>query len=117
MKAVGWIDLNTSTDFHVISDDGIGISLSTTGSGFNGSNWLGGYFNPNNQINAWFNQAATNYTFNSPSGSYRIEIDYYQFNGLSVFWFYTPNAINYYHPALPPNNVMPSVEIRQFTTI
>ena len=108
IKMVGWADMNQSTTFYITGDDGVAVSMTNYGNSFNGSSWLGGTAPPDNMLNAWHTQGATIYNYLHASGSYRLEINYYEDGGLSAFWLYTTLLINYYHASLPPNNVVPS---------
>ncbi len=117
IKAVGWEDTNISTTFYTIVDDGVGISMGTTGPAFNGSSFLGGLTPPNNRIVAWHQGGATQYTFLSPRGTQRLEIDYYQWGGAWILYFGANNIVNYYHASLPPNNVVPTNILGTFSQV
>ena len=117
VKVVGWADSNTTTTYTVSRDDGMGVSMSDNGPAFNGSTWLGGSNPPNNGRAAWFEQGNTAYYFNHQSGGYRIEVDYYEGWGASFFQLYTNKLINYFHAALPPNNVVPTYTSGTFSVV
>lgn len=108
IKTLGWVDMNTSTNFILDTDDGITASMTNNGPAFNGSTWLGGKVSPNNEINAWFQQGLTQYSFSHPSGTYRFESDYYEAGGGSYYLLATNQFANYYHASLPPNNAVPT---------
>lgn len=117
IKAVGWEDVNVSTVFVTTADDGVAISMGTRGPAFNGTDFLGGTTPPNNRLNAWHQESATEYTFFSPRGTQRLEVDYYNWGGAWYFYFGAFNIANYYHPALPPNNVVPTSVLGIFSQV
>ena len=109
MKMVGWTDMNVSSTFIFYSDDGLAVSIGNGGTAFNGSTWLGGTSNLHNQINAWFLQPVNvGYSFTHSAGTFRFESDYYEDGGAALYWQLTNTLVNYYHAALPPNNVIPT---------
>ena len=108
MKAIGFAEVNSPTTFYVLTDDGYGVGYSTTGGSL--IPWLGGTSNPNNIVNSWESQGATQYSGSiSTDGVYRIELDYTNQGGPGYDGFWSSNPINYYSPSNPPNGVMPSV--------
>lgn len=109
LKAVGWVNLNVTTSFTATVNDGIGLGSSTTAlTPFNGSDWLGGGYNPDNLLNTWVNpQLDTSYNLPfMPLGITRLEVDYYQFNSNATLQISTGANVAYYHPALPPNGII-----------
>ena len=108
MKAIGFAEVDSPTTFYVLTDDGYGVGYSTTGGSL--IPWLGGTSNPNNIVNSWESQGATQYSGSiSTDGVYRIELDYTNQGGPGYDGFWSSNSINYYSPSNPPNGVMPSV--------
>ena len=117
IKAIGWIDMNQSTNFGVVTDDGLAISTAPNGPAFNGSSWLGGTVPPDNQINAWYPQGAKEYYSTLSTGSLRVEIDNYEFYGSSVFYVVTNLSATFYHASLPPENIIPTNVLGTFSTV
>ncbi len=113
MKAVGFAQLNSPTTFYVLTDDGMGIGYNGSVTGM--SPWLGGTSssdNPNNLINSWISQGATQYsgTINTV-GTFRLEIDYTNQGGPGYDGFWSNNAVNYYSPTYPTNGIVPTETI------
>ena len=111
MKAIGFAVVNSPTTIYGLSDDGMGIGYSNSGGAL--IPWLGGSStsnNPNNIINAWVPEGATQYSGTiTTDGSYRLEIDYTNQGGPGEDAVWSNNSIDYYSPSQPPNGIMPSV--------
>ncbi len=111
MKAIGFVVVNSPTTIYGETDDGMGIGYSSGGGAL--MPWLGGSStsdNPNNIINSWVGQGATQYSGTiTTDGSYRLEIDYTNQGGPGEDGVWSNTSINYYSPSQPPNSVMPSV--------
>ncbi len=113
MKAIGFAQVNNPTTFTGLTDDGMGVGYSTSGSGI--IPWLGGTStsnNPNNIINSWVGQGATKYSGSiNAIGTYRLEVDYTNQGGPGYDGFWSNVSVGYYSPAEPPSGVMPAVTI------
>ena len=111
MKAIGFVLVNSPTTIYGLSDDGMGIGYSNGGGSL--IPWLGGSStsnNPNNIINAWVPEGATQYSGTiTTDGSYRLEIDYTNQGGPGEDAVWSNTSVDYYSPSQPPNGVMPSV--------
>ncbi len=109
IKAIGWAEVNSPTEFYVGSDDGIALGYSSSAYGGNGAYWLGGTSNPNNLVNQWHTEGFTSYSGEiSVLGTQRIELDYYEDGGGSYTALWSNVTVDYYSPSAPPNGVMPS---------
>jgi hypothetical protein len=111
MKAIGFVVVNSQTTIYGLTDDGMGIGYSNSGGAL--IPWLGGSStsnNPNNIINAWVGEGATQYGGTiTTDGTYRIEIDYTNQGGPGEDAVWSNAPVDYYSPSQPPNGVMPSV--------
>ena len=109
MKAIGFAVVNSPTTIYGLSDDGMGIGYSNSGGAL--IPWLGGSStsdNPNNIINSWVSESATQHSGTiTTDGSYRLEIDYTNQGGPGEDAVWSNNSIDYYSPSQPPNGVMP----------
>ena len=109
MKAIGFAVVNSPTTIYGLSDDGMGIGYSNSGGAL--IPWLGGSStsnNPNNVINSWVSESATQHSGTiTTDGSYRLEIDYTNQGGPGEDAVWSNNSIDYYSPSQPPNGVMP----------
>ena len=108
VKLIGWFDANGSTGVAgAWTDDGVFCGVSTTGGISSGSAWV-----PNsesaNTYKDWAGQATTDTQGTISSGTYRIQIGYFNAGGSADLAIYSSEPLKYYHANLPPNGIMPA---------
>ena len=110
LKAIGFVQTpNSAVTFSEETDDGMTIGYSSSGNDST-VQWLGGTSNPNNIASSWVAQGAAIYSGTaSTPGDYRLESDYFEDGGGAYTALWSNSLVNYYHPATPPNDIMPNV--------
>ena len=114
IKLIGFIQTNSSSGNNeniYQCGDGVGAGYGTSFATSNGVDWLGGTTVQNNIENSQWGVNCNNGGAHIALGDYRFETDY--FEGYLYAWpgsaylavYYADSA--YFHPAYPPNGVMP----------